>query len=214
MPAHRHVGAALLSLREIAHQHGDEESRAQRRGLFLADRVQSAGEVQALTGKDRAIEVQIGVDRHHCRIAVGLDHLEHFEVVFRAGAFGEFLLVQPAHAPHLQHAGRRRHIRIALGASELHIGVQRIIDAHHFAPLPDHGRIHPIPGVDTAILAPDHGLHLVYQFLISQVRLLIVLLDNAGSGIIGFRHALPAVEAARNAGRSPPPCNSRLVPLK
>src|SRR5690606_28800530 len=71
------------------------------------------------------------------------------------------------------------HICMALGRGEDGIGIQRIADIHGLAPLAIMG-IHPIPGIDATIFAPNHGLYLVYQFLISEVRLLVVLLGNTG----------------------------------
>src|SRR5690606_35148175 len=151
------VTGAVFPLGEVGHQYGHEEPGTQRRALLLADAVQLAGEVQTLAGHYRPVEVQVGVHRHHRRIAVGLDDLEDLEVVFLARALGEVFLVQPAHAPHLQHAGGRDDVCIPLGAGEFPVGVQRVGDPHDLAPLPDHGCIHRIPGVDATVLAPDHG---------------------------------------------------------
>src|SRR5690606_22787826 len=86
LPADLLIRTTVLSLGEVTHHHGNEEAGAQRSGLFLTHRVQFRGEVQALAGHDRAIEVQVRVHRYHRRVSVGLDHLQHFKVVFGAGA--------------------------------------------------------------------------------------------------------------------------------
>src|SRR5690606_4108330 len=54
------------------------------------------------------------------------------------------------------------------------VEVERIVHAHHLAPLPDHRRIDLVPGVDATVLATHLGTHFGHPFLFSQVRLLLL----------------------------------------
>src|SRR5690554_5563403 len=86
---------------EEGHQYGHEEPGTRRRPLFLLTPAHLPGEEQTFAAHHRRAEGRAGVNRHHRRIAVGLDDLEDLKVVFLARALGEVFLVQPAHAPYL-----------------------------------------------------------------------------------------------------------------
>ena len=146
-------------LREVAHDQGDKKASAKAGGLFLADRVQARGVVELFAQAQVALEGQLRVHRYHRRVAIAFDHTEHFIGVFGGRAWCVVIDVKAFHAPDLQHGWRRNDAVIAAVGSCHRVGVERVFKADDFAPLANHWRVDLVPGVYTAVLAPNQGAH-------------------------------------------------------
>ncbi|MCY1417255.1 hypothetical protein D9M71_327850 [compost metagenome] len=146
------VTARLLA--EVAHDQGDKETGAQARGLLVTDRVQARGVVELLARAHIALEGQLGVHRHHRRVTVTLDQLEHLIGVLGGRAGRVVVDVKAFHTPDLQHRWWGDQAVVAAVGSLYRIGVERVVQAHDFAPLANHRRIDFVPGIHATVLAP------------------------------------------------------------
>ncbi|MNR12033.1 hypothetical protein D3C85_1283630 [compost metagenome] len=98
---------------EVTHHQGDEKTRAQTGGFFIAHRLQSSGVIEPFTRSQVALEGQLGIDRDHRGVAIALDKLEHLVGVLGGRAWRVIVQVETFHAPDLQHRCRRHQAIVA-----------------------------------------------------------------------------------------------------
>ncbi len=157
---------------------GDEVTDPEAGGLLRRHRVDDRGDLEMVAGHQGADIVLVAVGGHH-RGEAGLVEQGHQLIAGAvttrfAGGPGPIGLLggpEPPHDPHLQHGGRGDDPREPGLACRRLVHVDRVVVAHGFDPVPDHGQVDGVlaPG-DRSRGETHEGLQLLVEALVGGVR--------------------------------------------